>query len=165
MANFSDSTTSPKIQQPVSRRNFIASSAVLAVASVSPAIAFPSGGHDAELIELGGQLETLDWQYTAASKETIRLHGLAPSHYPPLPDVLKARPTDKLFDLPKPNGERFETASVPSSTAGYYTSFHLNALKQFRPSQRKRFLSRNIGVTNTAPKTPLPCFSLMMKLW
>jgi hypothetical protein len=92
------------IAAPTSRRNFIKSSAAaLAVASASPALAFPALGQDAELVELGRQLAIIDIQYREASEASLRIHEAMENQYPALPEVLKARETDKRFNLPKPN--------------------------------------------------------------
>jgi hypothetical protein len=101
-------------------------------------LAFPSGGQDAALIELGQQLETVNAQWPKASESVSRLAGVAENQYPPLPDVLRARDTDKPFHLPKPNDGRWykPTSGGNSDQPGYYTNFHLNELKQFRPTRQ-----------------------------
>ena len=123
-----------------SRRNFITSSAAaVAIASAAPALAFPSGGPDAELIELGRQLEIIDVQYREASEVSTRIHRAMDTRYPALPDVLKARDADQRFNLPKPNdGKWYKPVDGGSmDQPGYYTTYHLNELKQHRSYQRK----------------------------
>lgn len=99
MTNHSSNTTT------LNRRKMFSMSATLAVASVSPALAFPALGQDAELIELGRQLETVSSQWWKSGELITHLAEVAENQYPPLPDVLKARPTDKLFGLPNPMTE------------------------------------------------------------
>ena len=114
-----------------------------AVAALTiPAItapAFAAFGQDAELIELGRQLEIIDIQYREASKASSRIHKVMENQYPALPEVLKARDSDQRFNLPKPNdGKWYRPVNGGSrEEPGYYTTNHLNELKQCKPFQRK----------------------------
>ena len=120
------------IAAPTSRRNFIKSSAAaLAVASISPALAFPALGLDAELIELEQPLQASYVEYMEASATVSRLSILANSQYPALPEILKARQVDILNSLPRPNQKDWECSTVACSKAGYYTTCHLSSLRQY----------------------------------
>ena len=93
------------IAAPTSRRNFLRSGSAAIATLAIPALAnaSPHPEQDAELMELGRQLEILNAQWQKAGDVVTRLSKVAEDQYPPLPDVLKARPTDKQFGLPKPN--------------------------------------------------------------
>jgi hypothetical protein len=123
----------------INRRRMLTMTTAIAIANTSPALAFPSVWQDAELIELGRQLEIIDIQYREASEASSRIHGEMENQYPALPEVLKARETDKQFQLPKPNdGEWYRPVNGGSiCEPGYYTTCQLNELKQCKPYQRK----------------------------
>lgn len=128
------------IAAPTSRRNFLRSGSAAIAALAIPAFANASlaFAQDAELMELGRQLEVIDAQWRKAGDEVTRLGKVADDQYPPLPDVLKARPEDKQFGLPKPNDGSWYRPSKGGNRQepGYYTQNHLNELKQFTPRQR-----------------------------
>lgn len=140
-----------------SRRNFIKSGAALAVASVSPALAFPSEGQDAELIELGRQLETINTQWWKSGESVSRLAGVAENQYPPLSDVLKARDTDKPFHLPTPNDGKWyrPTKGGNREEPGYYVTGQLNELKQFKPTRQVEIPIKEYRRDKFGPNDPL----------
>ena len=125
-----------------SRRNFIKSGSAAIAALAIPALAnaAPALGQDAELIELGRQLEGVSAKWWASSEPIKRLREVAENQYPPLPDVLKARDTDKLFGLPEANDGRWYTPTKGGNRdePGYYVTGHLNELKQFTPRRSLR---------------------------
>lgn len=125
------------IAAPTSRRNFIKSGAAVVAALTVPVLAnaAPAFGGDAELMELGRQLETVSAQLLKSGELVSRLADVAEDQYPPLPLVLKARPDDKLFGLPKPNdGSWYRPIKGGNrQEPGYYTQNHLTELEQFTP--------------------------------
>ena len=117
------------IAAPTSRRNFIKSGSAAIAALAIPALAnaAPAFGQDAELMELGRQLETLSVQWRKSGELASRLGHVAEDQYPPLPNDLKARETDNLFNLPKPNdGSWYRPIKGGNrQEPGYYTQNHL----------------------------------------
>jgi hypothetical protein len=146
------------IAAPTSRRNFLrsGSAAIAALAIPTLANAAPAFGLDAELVELGQQLETVSAQWWKSGELVSHLAKVAEDQYPQLPDVLKSRPEDKQFGLPKPNDGRWyrPIKGGNRNEPGYYTINHLHELKQFEPSQRKEVPFKQYHREKFGPDAP-----------
>ena len=154
----------------INRRRMLSMTTALAIVSVSnsskEAKAFRSistnWNPDAELIDLGRQLEIIDIQYREASATSTRIHREMENQYPALPEVLKARDADKQFNLPKPNDGKWYRPATGGGMEqpGYYTTYHLNELKQCKQYQRKEVPIKEYRWEKFGPDAPIAVLHL-----
>jgi hypothetical protein len=157
MADSFNTATLSKLHPALSRRSLmreIAAGAALAVVSSG---AKAAQSDDAELIELGNELARVNAKWREIGDRVSQLAGVAADQYPPLPAVLKARPSDKPFGLPKPNDGQwyFPTKGGNREEPGYYATGQLNELKQFRPIRRVEIPINEYHRDKFGPDDPL----------
>jgi hypothetical protein len=103
-----------------------AGAAALAIPALSRATAL-AASPDAHILELFEEIKTKNAKLVELYAKGKLTYKAATANYPPMPSVMRGTPQDLAFGFPKAGDWH---------TADYYTTFHLNELKQLKCQSR-----------------------------
>ena len=157
MADSLNTPTLSKIHQSLSRRSLMREMATGAAMAVMPSVAMAAKSDDAELVELGKELASVNAKWREVGDRVSQLASVAEDQYPPLPDVLRSRPSDKRFGLPKPNDGQWyrPTKGGNREEPSYYATGQLNELKRFKPTRQLEIPIKEYHRDKFGPADPL----------